>query len=109
MNHATKVTGELVQCGDDTEGKPGAFFFLDSSSGQVDPALGFMCPCGCGSEACVTIGRGHKPEGNHTWLWDGNREQPTLDPSIKRVGGCKWHGYLKAGVWEPCGDSGQGA
>jgi hypothetical protein len=29
------------------------------------------------------------------WQWDGNREAPTLTPSINWVG--VWHGYLRAG------------
>lgn len=29
------------------------------------------------------------------WDWDGNREQPTFNPSIN-CGGC-WHGYIRAG------------
>jgi hypothetical protein len=29
------------------------------------------------------------------WQWDGNREAPTLTPSINWVG--VWHGYLTAG------------
>jgi len=32
------------------------------------------------------------------WQWDGNREAPTLKPSLNYVG--IWHGYMKAGVLE---------
>lgn len=36
--------------------------------------------------------------GTH-WTWDGNRESPTLEPSIlDLVTG--WHGYLRAGKLE---------
>lgn len=34
------------------------------------------------------------------WTWDGNRERPTLSPSIHAVG--HWHGYLRAGRFESC-------
>lgn len=36
------------------------------------------------------------------WLWDGNREAPTLSPSIRTFDneGDRWHGYLKAGKLE---------
>lgn len=31
------------------------------------------------------------------WYWDGNREAPTLDPSILHHSTPPWHGYLRAG------------
>ena len=33
------------------------------------------------------------------WQWDGNREAPTLTPSIAcgMPKGCDWHGYMTAG------------
>lgn len=34
--------------------------------------------------------------GTH-WNWDGNREAPTLEPSILAVD-TGWHGYMRAGV-----------
>lgn len=52
-------------------------------------------------------------DGRDTWEWDGNREAPTLTPSIlkwqldkhgKRVGE-HWHGYLTAGVFKLCNES----
>ena len=35
------------------------------------------------------------------WEWDGNRELPTLEPSIHSSKGKRgyWHGYLTNGVW----------
>lgn len=32
------------------------------------------------------------------WLWDGNKEAPTLSPSINVIG--RWHGFLRAGKIE---------
>jgi hypothetical protein len=32
------------------------------------------------------------------WQWDGNREAPTLSPSINVIG--RWHGFLRAGKLE---------
>jgi len=32
---------------------------------------------------------------DHIWHWDGNREAPTLTPSINVIG--YWHGWLQAG------------
>lgn len=34
------------------------------------------------------------------WQWDGNREAPTLTPSINVVG--RWHGFLRNGKLETC-------
>jgi hypothetical protein len=62
------------------------------------------CPCGCGSMMNLPIATGEKTPRN--WQWDGNREQPTLHPSIRDLSGCKWHGHLQGGVWTPTGDSG---
>lgn len=64
----------------------------------------FTCPCGCGSMSRLPIGLNEKPPQGvdpggvkATWQWDGNREAPTLSPSIHHIG--HWHGYLRAGFW----------
>ena len=67
----------------------------------------FVCPrgkrCGLllGSESVS------RPTENkcHIWAWDGNRERPTIMPSIncisekdgKPTGCCGWHGFITAG------------
>lgn len=41
--------------------------------------------------------------GDHAWQWDGNREAPTVSPSIlvKGHGGeARWHGFMRAGNLE---------
>jgi hypothetical protein len=35
-----------------------------------------------------------------SWEWDGNRERPTLSPSVWCRG--IWHGFLRAGRFESC-------
>ena len=35
--------------------------------------------------------------GRAQWDWDGNREAPTLSPSINCESHCGWHGYIRAG------------
>lgn len=56
----------------------------------------FRCPCGCGGESWLPVGRG-----DAGWEWDGNEEAPTLTPSVlqQRLP-CKWHGWLRNGHWE---------
>jgi hypothetical protein len=35
--------------------------------------------------------------GKPVWRWDGNREAPTLEPSILHHSNPPWHGWLRAG------------
>jgi len=67
-----------------------------------DRALLFLCPCGCGQPGALPIVRAGeaRPDGVSSWVWDGNRERPTLQPSIRRGGSCPgYHGHLVAGTW----------
>lgn len=74
---------------------PGAFKFF-ASDGTGPSGLNYVCPCGCGAIAPLYF----KPEPSPSWDWNGNRDKPTLSPSVHHVG--HWHGYLKSGVWESC-------
>jgi Family of unknown function (DUF6527) len=95
--HAPIVGTPLANPPDfDLTDPPGAFF-IDEDGAK----LTFICPCG---KCYITL-----PLNGGGWTWDGNREYPTISPSIRRMDRCHWHGYLKAGVWEPCGDSGASA
>ena len=54
--------------------------------------------CADASMAQLAI-RGYGRQGNGaTWEWDGNREKPTLRPSIDGSAHGGWHGWLRAGV-----------
>lgn len=58
----------------------------------------FPCPRKPGQECHVLL----KPwpiRNCPTWDWDGNRDAPTLSPSINcnGEGGCGWHGFIQAG------------
>lgn len=59
--------------------------------------LNFWCPCGCGAFLGVSFEPGR-------WTWDGNREVPTVTPSILHTDDCRWHGYLTAGEFLTCGE-----
>lgn len=73
--------------------------------GPAEYGLYFMCPCGCGQPGYLPlIPPGRTKSGDHTWHWDGNKSTPTLEPSIRRTHGCKFHGYLRQGVWSSAGD-----
>lgn len=78
---------------------PGAACWVDGRNPEglvKNVALRFACPCGCGTIGCLPIPPFH--EGG--WTWDGNVEQPTMSPSVQMLSPCRWHGYLKKGVWE---------
>lgn len=57
----------------------------------------FACPCGC--HDIVTLPVTRQKEG-YGWKWDGNEELPTLEPSIQRTAGCRWHGHLVKGEFD---------
>lgn len=67
-----------------------------------------ICPCGCGGFMNLKLVREETPNRPHpTWLWNGDRDLPTLTPSIRDLSGCKFHGFLTDGVWTFCEDSGK--
>jgi hypothetical protein len=73
--------------------QPGAIE-LRERDGEVK-GFAIRCPCGCGDEGWIPVTIGERG-----WQWDGNREAPTLSPSLQQLGPCKWHGFLRAGQWE---------
>lgn len=57
----------------------------------------FICPCGCGNESWLPIRTVGETRG---WSWDGDRDNPTLTPSVYNTGMlCRWHGFLTRGEW----------
>lgn len=89
-------------------GGPGIF---DSDGKPVlkREGLGFTCdcPCGCDGGICVAFANpidGGLPRGpGPTWKRTGDAfETMSLMPSILRMDGCRWHGYLRNGWMEPC-------
>lgn len=79
----------------------GAYFITP----EISPGwkiLKFVCPCGCRQVDTLrlySIGDRRSNDAAPHWLWDGNRNAPTLSPSINRDRTCGWHGYLQAGTW----------
>lgn len=89
-------------------GWPGAFCYTGEGPGSFPGGIVFACPCGCGDVSGIPIGTDPAALGP-AWLWDGNREAPTLTPSLLKSGGtprpgrpagCGWHGWLRAGEFE---------
>lgn len=83
---------------------------LDKNHNPVPftPGVGVMMDCPCGCESMMYVGfenpiggslppsLASSPEAK--WKRTGDTiETLTLSPSIRRVGGCKWHGFIKNG------------
>lgn len=73
----------------------GAFHWLGEGDKRT---IVFGCPCGCGDTTAVPVMKGPNVKGRH-WGWDGKEDAPTLTPSLQRMDGCKWHGWLRGGKW----------
>lgn len=70
--------------------------------------ISFDCPCGCEDPCFVyfenPLDGGPSRAGKApAWQRTGESfENISLTPSIQRVGGCAWHGYLTDGVLKEC-------
>lgn len=86
--------------------QPGWFEFRHyvDINGVRHSGLDFNCPCGCHDPGWIPLVANKAAHNDHTWEWDGREDIPTLSPSIRRNNGCRFHGYLKAGVWSTAGD-----
>lgn len=68
----------------------------------------FDCPCGCDQPIAITFsnpddGKGPIYLGHPAWERSGDTfESLTLTPSILRVGGCEWHGWITNGEIRQC-------
>jgi len=76
---------------------PGSACWTEGTDGQIS-CLRFVCPCGCGEVGTAPVKPGY---GGAHWQWDGNKELPTLTPSILRCRpqSCGWHGFLTKGIF----------
>jgi hypothetical protein len=88
----------------DAELEPGDVALFECADGTVED-LAIACP-GCGRRSSLPLVAGYRSRWTVT---GGDVRAPaslTLSPSIwHRIedGGCGWHGYLRNGVFEPCG------
>src|SRR5579883_880059 len=81
--------------------KPGNARWQDFENGTV---LSFICPCGCGAANQVSLNKVPESQWSKSggWNFSGTREKPTLYPSLQLMSACRWHGFLKDGVFEEC-------
>ncbi len=70
----------------------------------------FDCPCGCDSPIYLPFrnpidgGAAYDEGGKYpSWQRSGETlEDLTLEPSVQRTAGCRWHGYIRNGRAEAC-------
>jgi len=79
---------------------PGRFMFAGNPGDQPTDLI-FVCPCGCGVISSVTLSTSPRSDGPR-WAWNGNSDSPTLTPSIRKLNGCLWHGFLTDGIFKSC-------
>ena len=58
----------------------------------------YLCPCGCGREIYTPT------DGSRGWTYSPG---PTINPSVRWLGGCKAHFFIRNGQVEFCEDSGR--
>ena len=101
-------------------GAGGEGIFRRNAAGELEPAprregvgIMFDCPCGLdrGCEGWVYVAFSNPRDGGApiaspgqpTWARTGESfETLTLSPSILRVGGCGWHGWVRNGEVIAC-------
>lgn len=84
----------------DEDETPGAFGYYVHGGSEDYRGMIYRCPCGCGRLGALPfhpLGGDDKKHYRDGWHWDGNRDKPTLTPSVHHVG--HWHGYLRDGFW----------
>lgn len=87
-------------------------FYTDHAGTRTGLGLTFDCPIHENCFLAVPFANpldGGPAEPRKTWQRDGDTfESLTLSPSIRILGGdegCEWHGFIRSGLFETCGDS----
>lgn len=105
MDHTKVTNAQHVPDWDERDNRPGSFDILEEDGRKT---FVYCCPCGCGQQIGLPIrSEEHAAPAAPAWAWNGSLTSPTLAPSIRRLDGCRWHGFLTGGEWQPCGDSGK--
>ncbi len=84
--------------------QPG-YFEIRGRASEKHGWITYNCPCGCARPTSLPLyPTSMFGTGGHGWNWDGNLEAPTINPSIRHLDGCLFHGHLHAGRWSSAGD-----
>jgi len=110
VNQRGNAKAVLVAAIDDVEGPvpAGHFEYFQAQGMPGEAGVLFGCPCGCGE--LKSVGFDTHESRRPRWHWDGNREVPTLTPSINILQfneagqqiGEHWHGFLTSGEFRSC-------
>lgn len=102
-----KRTCKAIQAAhDDPVMQPGHYDFTEPGKARRldNDHLLFACP-GCGLTGAI-VATDPKSKDKPSWKIVGGSLDDvttlTLDPSIDCIGCCRWHGYLKNGVFVSC-------
>ena len=76
---------------------PGDFTFEQGYADLEPTGLCFVNPACKFNKCCIKI-RKNVPADHPYFFWDGNRESPTISPSIGCDARCGWHGNITAGI-----------
>lgn len=78
---------------------PSTFMFMGCGEGDRPKWMSFPCPGALGQShpgtRCLIPIRPQANGVNASWEWDGNRDAPTMSPSVN-CANC-WHGFIRAG------------
>lgn len=94
-----EVVAKRVKDFDDLN-NPGEFLWSLGSDKSTPSRMLFVCPCGCGSHAGIAVKA--ESSGGPVWSWNGDLDHPTVTPSIRKLDGCEWHGFLTDGKFKSC-------
>jgi len=84
---------------------PGSFKWLRAadewSSQQTIVGMQYLCPCGCATLGEIRFARFGEPARSPTYKWNGNREYPSIEPTLFHIvaGKTHWSGRLEHGEW----------
>lgn len=90
----TEVLGRFIN---NYPEEAGEFKYVRRADKKALYGIHFVCPCGCKTRVVIPF-KSAECEGP-MWNWNGNKEKPTVTPSIRRLDGCMWHGFLTKGVF----------
>ena len=82
--------------------RPGRLIIV--RDGPLDKWICLICPCGCGAKVQLSMGMNRRPRWSFKLDW---LARPMIEPSIRRLDGCKCHFWLKRGQIQWCADSGE--
>lgn len=73
------------------------FEFHGADANGMPKWMSFPCQRTSGALCQVALRPSQVNAVGASWQWDGNREAPTITPSVNCEKICGWHGFIEAG------------